>query len=465
MYFTVFLIFLCFRFTPDFSLSRTQRSLTLHTSLAQPINFTLQATVPPHLLLKCSAALPRPEWEPTLYTMLLIMLAFVLAMVVLASYFEANRVMSAEKIRIRLSTEFPNELNSGEAINSCKVFDLKNLDNDLTVSNGTVCCGTGSGGGGGGADLRQRTNGFVQHTYNNRKLETTSAGNAAPTAAATTTYVAPVHHPSSAPPRQLGSRYRRRDNSSNANYFSSYFYKSLAYARRVFKWPNYKWSWLTRLLQFRWRPEHKTTDNANNKKSNRNSSSAACNNHDKESKAYTSTGRSTACGDTGGKTDTSRHGNSNNSSSNSTTTADVTDQQQHHQQQQQQTRQTRSKQKDKTNNKHHQFPDLIEDVVARAAKASKSSEKSYKSDRKKYDLDFSGCDPTEIRPDLEHYEKKGERPGCVLSRKLQPFLLLSPLFIHSHGDIKFAPVDPFTCNQRLHLEFRVLCRIHVCTYI
>ncbi|KAL5012217.1 hypothetical protein ScPMuIL_010768 [Solemya velum] len=54
-------------FTPDFTMSRIQRMLTVYTSLGPPFNYTLQATVPPHTLSKCSAALPRPNWEPVLY--------------------------------------------------------------------------------------------------------------------------------------------------------------------------------------------------------------------------------------------------------------------------------------------------------------------------------------------------------------------------------------------------------------
>ena len=52
-------------FTPDFTLSKVTRTLTLQTSLSpekRKINFTLQATVPAHMLFVCASVLPRPSW-------------------------------------------------------------------------------------------------------------------------------------------------------------------------------------------------------------------------------------------------------------------------------------------------------------------------------------------------------------------------------------------------------------------
>ena len=52
-------------FTPDFTLSKVTRTLTLQTSLSpekRQINFTLQATDPPHMLFVCASVLPRPSW-------------------------------------------------------------------------------------------------------------------------------------------------------------------------------------------------------------------------------------------------------------------------------------------------------------------------------------------------------------------------------------------------------------------
>ena len=367
----------CSSFTPDFSLSRIQRVLTIHTSLAQPINFTLQATVPSHLLTKCSAALPRPSWEAKLYPVIVFAMAAVFVCVVVAAYFEAHTVLTGEWNRVRARNALLADMQSSESINSCKIFDLKNLDNDLTVPSGGASPSTG-GHAGNSVELRHRFNGIVQHHATNRKQESTS------------TYIAPVHHPIPAPPpRQVVARHRRRDNTST-NYLISLFYKSLAYVRRVFKWPPFKWSWFTRGMQLRlWSNSSKSSEGSNNKKSYRNTAVYAT--QEKESKVSSSAkSGAPASGDTG-KNDSvsSRHG----SNSNSTSNTDVSE------------RHTRSKQREKVSK--HQFPDLIEDVARAVDKSSKNAADKSKSEHKKNELIYNGCHPTEIRPDIEAYEKKG----------------------------------------------------------
>jgi len=85
-------------FTPDFTLSRVTRTLTLHTSLGgQPgqgdVQYSLAATVPSHLLAVCSRALPRPSWEILLYYGIISLLVFSLCCVMIAAFVEADRIL------------------------------------------------------------------------------------------------------------------------------------------------------------------------------------------------------------------------------------------------------------------------------------------------------------------------------------------------------------------------------------
>ncbi|KAK6172925.1 hypothetical protein SNE40_016488 [Patella caerulea] len=108
-------------FTPDFTMSRIRRSLTIFTSLGPPANYTLQATVPPHLLPKCSAALPRPNWEPVLYYSIVCVMGFLLFCILVAAYFEADRVIVADILRRKM------KVNSAQIFDKGKVFDLNSI--------------------------------------------------------------------------------------------------------------------------------------------------------------------------------------------------------------------------------------------------------------------------------------------------------------------------------------------------
>ncbi|KAK3100282.1 hypothetical protein FSP39_017460 [Pinctada imbricata] len=108
-------------FTPDFTMSRIQRTLTIFTSLGPEANYTLQATVPPHTLSKCSAALPRPNWEPVLYYSIACVMGFLLFCTLVAAYFEADRIYVADIIRRKVRN------NNIPPYDSSKVFDLKKV--------------------------------------------------------------------------------------------------------------------------------------------------------------------------------------------------------------------------------------------------------------------------------------------------------------------------------------------------
>ncbi|KAL3880716.1 hypothetical protein ACJMK2_032934, partial [Sinanodonta woodiana] len=110
-------------FTPDFTMSRIRRILTVHTSLGSAYNYTLQATVPPHTLSKCAAALPRPNWEPVLYYSIICVMAFLLFSILVASYFEADRIFVADILRKKVKLS----CSGTQTFSKDKVFDLRQI--------------------------------------------------------------------------------------------------------------------------------------------------------------------------------------------------------------------------------------------------------------------------------------------------------------------------------------------------
>ncbi|XP_052793068.1 transmembrane protein 131-like isoform X2 [Mya arenaria] len=109
-------------FTPDFTMSRVQRTLTIFTSLGQAFNYTLQATVPIHTLSKCSSSLPRPNWEPVLYYSIVCVMGFLLFCILVASYFEADRIFVADILKRKVKL-----CNGTPPYQRDKIFDLKAL--------------------------------------------------------------------------------------------------------------------------------------------------------------------------------------------------------------------------------------------------------------------------------------------------------------------------------------------------
>ncbi|XP_064637998.1 transmembrane protein 131-like isoform X2 [Lineus longissimus] len=110
-------------FTPDFTMSRIQRTLTIDTTLGPPINYTLQATLPPHMLNKCSAALPRPPWEPVLYYSATLSMFILCLCVIGAAYFESDRIFMGDIMRRRSKAT----TNPSLLVDKGKMFDLKNI--------------------------------------------------------------------------------------------------------------------------------------------------------------------------------------------------------------------------------------------------------------------------------------------------------------------------------------------------
>ena len=85
-------------FTPDFTLARVTRTLTLRTSLSAvpgqgDVKYALAATVPAHLLARCASSLPRPRWEAYLYYIIISLMGLSLACILIAAFVEADRIL------------------------------------------------------------------------------------------------------------------------------------------------------------------------------------------------------------------------------------------------------------------------------------------------------------------------------------------------------------------------------------
>ena len=99
--------------------------LKMSTSLGPVMNFTLQASVPVHMLSKCTSALPRPSWEPLLYYSTVCAMVILLFGVLVAAYFDADRIIAADIVKRHLK-----QLGIGsspQGFDKSKIFDLKTI--------------------------------------------------------------------------------------------------------------------------------------------------------------------------------------------------------------------------------------------------------------------------------------------------------------------------------------------------
>ncbi|XP_038063228.1 transmembrane protein 131-like [Patiria miniata] len=126
-------------FTPDFTMSRITRQLKVLTYNQEELEYTLIATLPPHMLAVCSAALPRPQWEHLLYIISVILMGILFLGILTASYLEALRL--TEPMAVQVTSE-----ENGE-VSKHKRFDLRNIASGIKIGGG----GGGASGGGGAA--------------------------------------------------------------------------------------------------------------------------------------------------------------------------------------------------------------------------------------------------------------------------------------------------------------------------
>ncbi|XP_072240894.1 transmembrane protein 131-like [Leuresthes tenuis] len=81
-------------FTPDFTSSWVIRDLTLVTSRGNAFPFTLNVTLPHHMLPLCAQVVPGPSWEETFWVVTLIFTCFSLFGVCLMAFHQAQYILS-----------------------------------------------------------------------------------------------------------------------------------------------------------------------------------------------------------------------------------------------------------------------------------------------------------------------------------------------------------------------------------
>ncbi|XP_048834044.1 transmembrane protein 131-like isoform X2 [Brienomyrus brachyistius] len=79
-------------FTPDFSASRSAAELRLVTAGGSEFLFTLNASLPYHMLVACSEDLARPSWELELYIGISVIMSFMFLLVMAMAYLEAKGI-------------------------------------------------------------------------------------------------------------------------------------------------------------------------------------------------------------------------------------------------------------------------------------------------------------------------------------------------------------------------------------
>ena len=82
-------------FSPDFTLSKITRTLILNTSLSDPVNYTLVATIPIYYLPLCAGVLSRPYWEKYLSNLAICTAILSLIMIFVTTVFESERLLNS----------------------------------------------------------------------------------------------------------------------------------------------------------------------------------------------------------------------------------------------------------------------------------------------------------------------------------------------------------------------------------
>uniref|UniRef100_A0A673XTG3 Transmembrane protein 131 n=1 Tax=Salmo trutta TaxID=8032 RepID=A0A673XTG3_SALTR len=107
-------------FTPDFTASRVIRELKFITTGGSYFVFSLNASLPYHMLAACAAVLPRPNWELELYVIVSVIMSSMFLLVIVAAYLEALGIWEPFKRRVCFET-------SSTSMETGRPFDLREI--------------------------------------------------------------------------------------------------------------------------------------------------------------------------------------------------------------------------------------------------------------------------------------------------------------------------------------------------
>uniref|UniRef100_A0A6Q2ZH64 Transmembrane protein 131 n=1 Tax=Esox lucius TaxID=8010 RepID=A0A6Q2ZH64_ESOLU len=107
-------------FTPDFTASRVIRELKFITSGGSHFVFSLNASLPYHMLASCAAVLPRPSWELELYVIISVIMSSMFLLVIVTAYLEALGIWEPFKRRMCFES-------SNTSMETGRPFDLREI--------------------------------------------------------------------------------------------------------------------------------------------------------------------------------------------------------------------------------------------------------------------------------------------------------------------------------------------------
>ncbi|XP_037388774.1 transmembrane protein 131-like isoform X1 [Pygocentrus nattereri] len=161
-------------FTPDFTSSWVIRDLTLVTARGSAFPFTLNVTLPHHMLPLCAQVVPGPSWEESFWVITLVFTCFSLAGVCLMAFHQAQYILrefstptprsnhnSTPRENGSVSHSTSNSVSRGKG--SCKNYSDTSHTSDkgkgrgsTAVANGTVRSQSSSKKGSGGSSQPQK---------------------------------------------------------------------------------------------------------------------------------------------------------------------------------------------------------------------------------------------------------------------------------------------------------------------
>ncbi|NWR86638.1 T131L protein, partial [Furnarius figulus] len=140
-------------FTPDFTSSWVIRELTLVTAADLEFHFTLNVTLPHHLLPLCADVVPGPSWEESFWRLTVLFVSLSLLGVILIAFQQAQYILAEfmkSRQRPNPSSSPQQSSNSVDVINSnsykgsCKTFMDSYSSSDKGKGKGFLSVGTSS---------------------------------------------------------------------------------------------------------------------------------------------------------------------------------------------------------------------------------------------------------------------------------------------------------------------------------
>ncbi|XP_030643763.1 transmembrane protein 131-like [Chanos chanos] len=188
-------------FTPDFTSSWVIRDLTLVTARGSMFPFTLNVTLPHHMLPLCAQVVPGPSWEDNFWMVTLLFTCFSLVGVCLMAFHQARYILSefsAPSSRSNHGSPAPRENGhvthntnhgSNRAKGSCKTYADTGHTSDKgkgrgspAVAHGTARTQSSSKKGSGGSSSQPQKKHKVSLFYSRYKINSHTAAQAASSA-------------------------------------------------------------------------------------------------------------------------------------------------------------------------------------------------------------------------------------------------------------------------------------------